>query len=321
MWEADTKLFADNNGSHPRLLSPLVRSAAHHPKLCRWNMNGNLIDPVPFQRRPEEASEGVSAAHCDAILLEITHPRVRRLVCLRSAHPVISLVMWEWWSRDNGTLSLHMRQEDSLWAPDRGRMGDSLPVIAAISTVASWTRSRPRPECRRSGRESDSSTDWNNDKVIRFWFEWWSSCSLGNLATWSLNLAGIQSPQTFSSFFYESDKCSNFYPLLDWLAVSRLSPPHHLPKLPGKKKLTAENVNTDFLCFKCWLLLLPLSLLSHKTWQSHFKVMKMTLCLIITSTWPTMQMRWFYHSATLRNRGGSRILGHQRLSPEGAKAE
>lgn len=31
-------------------------------------------------------------------------------------HPVISLVMWEWWSRDNGMLSFHMRQEDSLQA-------------------------------------------------------------------------------------------------------------------------------------------------------------------------------------------------------------
>lgn len=45
-------------------------------------MNGNLIDPGPFQRRPrcrwEEAAAagGVSAADCEAILLEITRPRL-----------------------------------------------------------------------------------------------------------------------------------------------------------------------------------------------------------------------------------------------------
>lgn len=37
-------------------------------------MNGNLIDPVPFRLRPDGAAEGVSAAHCEAILLEITRP-------------------------------------------------------------------------------------------------------------------------------------------------------------------------------------------------------------------------------------------------------
>lgn len=48
-------------------------------------MNGNLIDHGPFQRRPdavEAAAGGVSAADCEAILLEITRPRLRRLVSL-----------------------------------------------------------------------------------------------------------------------------------------------------------------------------------------------------------------------------------------------
>lgn len=51
-------------------------------------MNGNLIDPGPFQRRPdavEEVAEGVSAADCEAILLEITRPRLRRLVSLAAS--------------------------------------------------------------------------------------------------------------------------------------------------------------------------------------------------------------------------------------------
>lgn len=45
-----------------------------------------------------------------------------------------------------------MRQEDSLWAPDGGKEGESFPAVGAISTVASRTRPLPRPETQAQAR-------------------------------------------------------------------------------------------------------------------------------------------------------------------------
>lgn len=93
-----------------------------HTLVSKWfwlNMNGNLIDHIPF---PHGGSYGIHIHKGDNISgnWKVFFWRFH-VLCLAplspaliSVHPVISLVMWEWWSRDNGTLSFHMRQEDSL---------------------------------------------------------------------------------------------------------------------------------------------------------------------------------------------------------------
>lgn len=177
-------------------------------------MNGNLIDPVPFQRRAnavEEAVEGVSAADCEAILLEITRPRLRRLVSLRLAHPVISLVMWEWWSRDNGTLSLHMRQEDSLRTPNGGRgrrvascyqaQFQQLPVEhVRFRSLSVITVGGIRAQTRIMTRRFDSEV------VVVVVQPWQLSNFVAKFSKHSEPSGDI----FFSFFFYRSHKCRDF---------------------------------------------------------------------------------------------------------------
>lgn len=87
----------------------------------RLNMNGNIIYQVPSPARRSygiHIHKGGNISGNWKVFLWWFHvlcsaPLARSLP---SANPVISLVMWEWWSRDNGTLSFHMRQEDSLQA-------------------------------------------------------------------------------------------------------------------------------------------------------------------------------------------------------------
>ena len=101
---------------------PLAAAIARSPwNDFRLNMNGNIIYQVPSPARRSygiHIHKGGNISGNWKVFLWWFHvlclaPLARSLL---SAHPVISLVMWEWWSRDNGTLSFHMRQEDSLQA-------------------------------------------------------------------------------------------------------------------------------------------------------------------------------------------------------------
>lgn len=100
-------------------------SLAHRETLVsKWlwlNMNGNIIYHIPFTT---QRSYGIHIQKrrqyfwkLEGILMMISCPQLSTSLSLSfRLHPVISLVMWEWWSRDNGMLSFHMRQEDSLQA-------------------------------------------------------------------------------------------------------------------------------------------------------------------------------------------------------------
>ena len=101
-------------------------SSAHGTRsLLRWlwlNVKGNIIYQIPFPpgrtyRTRIENRDNISGNWTVFLWWWFSCPQLSTsLSFLLLVHPVISLVIREWWSRDNGMLSFHMRQEESLQA-------------------------------------------------------------------------------------------------------------------------------------------------------------------------------------------------------------
>lgn len=104
------KSFAANNGFFTGTVT------TRETLVLKWfwlNMNGNVIYHMLIYgihiHKGDHKLEG--------ILTMISCPQWTTFLSLSfRCTPLISLVMWEWWSRDNGSLSFYMRQEDSLQA-------------------------------------------------------------------------------------------------------------------------------------------------------------------------------------------------------------